>query len=126
MAPRCSLAPSHGSSSFSRNRFQIVRHHVAGDAAPGRDSTIRAVPPVPHRLHTVHDGDDLEDRPRSPSEVPGTAVFMTAQPTGTPPALVHNRHNTVLHKRVVVLTVATAQVPTCAAERAAVDSIARA
>jgi KUP system potassium uptake protein len=67
-------------------------------------------------LRTVHDGDDLKDRPRSPSEVPGTAVFMTAQPTGTPPALVHNRHNTVLHKRVVVLTVATAQVPTCAAE----------
>jgi KUP system potassium uptake protein len=47
-----------------------------------------------------------------PARVPGTAVFMTAQPTGTPPALVHNlRYNKVLHERVVILTVATAQVP---------------
>ena len=34
-----------------------------------------------------------------PIRVPGTAVFMTAQPRGTPPALVHNlRHNKVLHR----------------------------
>jgi KUP system potassium uptake protein len=47
-----------------------------------------------------------------PVRVPGTAVFMTAQPTGTPSALAHNlRHNKVLHERVVVLTVSTAQVP---------------
>ena len=47
-----------------------------------------------------------------PARVPGTAVFMTAQPTGTPPALAHNlRYNKVLHETVVVLTVATAQQP---------------
>ena len=47
-----------------------------------------------------------------PVRVPGTAVFMTAQPTGTPPALAHNlRYNKVLHDHVVVLTVATVQVP---------------
>jgi KUP system potassium uptake protein len=47
-----------------------------------------------------------------PLRVPGTAVFMTAQPTGTPPALSHNlRYNKVLHQHVLVLTVATAQVP---------------
>jgi KUP system potassium uptake protein len=47
-----------------------------------------------------------------PVRVPGTAVFMTAQPTGTPPALAHNlRHNKVLHEHVVVLTVSTAQQP---------------
>ncbi len=47
-----------------------------------------------------------------PARVPGTAVFMTAQPTGTPPALAHNmRYNKVLHEHVAVLTVATAQVP---------------
>jgi KUP system potassium uptake protein len=47
-----------------------------------------------------------------PMRVPGTAVFMTAQPTGTPPALAHNlRYNKVLHEHVVVLTVSTAQVP---------------
>jgi KUP system potassium uptake protein len=44
--------------------------------------------------------------------VPGTAVFMTAQARGTPPALVHNlRHNKVLHERVVVMTVQTTQTP---------------
>jgi KUP system potassium uptake protein len=47
-----------------------------------------------------------------PTRVPGTAVFMTAQPTGTPPALAHNlRYNKVLHEHVVVLTVSTAQMP---------------
>jgi KUP system potassium uptake protein len=47
-----------------------------------------------------------------PARVPGTAVFMTAQPTGTPPALAHNvRYNKVLHERVIVLTVTTAQIP---------------
>jgi KUP system potassium uptake protein len=39
-------------------------------------------------------------------------VFMTAQPSGTPPALTHNlRYNKVLHQQVVVLTVTTAQRP---------------
>jgi KUP system potassium uptake protein len=47
-----------------------------------------------------------------PVRVAGTAVFMTAQPRGTPPALLHNvRYNKVLHQHVVVLTVSTAQVP---------------
>jgi KUP system potassium uptake protein len=47
-----------------------------------------------------------------PIRVPGTAVFMTAQPRGTPPALMHNlRHNKVLHQRVVILTVTTTHTP---------------
>jgi KUP system potassium uptake protein len=47
-----------------------------------------------------------------PVRVPGTAVFMTAQPRGTPPALAHNlRHNKVMHEHVVILTVSTAPVP---------------
>jgi KUP system potassium uptake protein len=47
-----------------------------------------------------------------PIRVPGTAVFMTAQPTGTPPALAHNlRYNKVLHDHVIILTVTTAQSP---------------
>jgi KUP system potassium uptake protein len=50
--------------------------------------------------------------PTSPLRVPGTAVFMTAQPRGTPPALVHNlRHNKVLHEHVIVLMVLTERVP---------------
>jgi KUP system potassium uptake protein len=47
-----------------------------------------------------------------PTRVSGTAVFMTAQPRGTPPALAHNlRYNKVLHEHVIVLTVTTAHVP---------------
>jgi KUP system potassium uptake protein len=47
-----------------------------------------------------------------PTRVPGTAVFMTAQPTGTPAALAHNlRYNKILHEHVIVLTVTTAPVP---------------
>jgi len=52
-----------------------------------------------------------------PVRVPGTSVFMTAQPRGTPPALAHNlRHNKVLHEYVVILTVTTQPIPHVAAE----------
>jgi KUP system potassium uptake protein len=48
----------------------------------------------------------------SPARVPGTAVFMTAQPRGTPPALAHNlRYNKVLHDHVVTLMITTQPVP---------------
>ncbi len=58
-----------------------------------------------------------------PTRVDGTAVFMTAQPTGTPAALAHNlRYNKVLHQHVVVLTVSTVPVPYVQAEeRVAVE-----
>jgi KUP system potassium uptake protein len=47
-----------------------------------------------------------------PVRVPGTAVFMTAQPTGVPPALAHNLHyNKVLHRQVIILTVTTVPKP---------------
>jgi KUP system potassium uptake protein len=49
-----------------------------------------------------------------PIRVPGTAVFMTAQPRGIPPALAHNlRHNKMLHEHVVLLTVSTTPGRTC-------------
>ena len=49
----------------------------------------------------------------SPSpRVDGTAVFMTTWLEGVPRALLHNLvHNKVLHRRVVLLTVETADVP---------------
>jgi KUP system potassium uptake protein len=52
-----------------------------------------------------------------PIRVPGTAVFMTASPRGTPPALAHNlRYNKILHEHVIVLTVSTSQTPYVAAD----------
>lgn len=53
-----------------------------------------------------------------PTRVSGTAVFMTAQPRGTPPALAHNlRYNKILHEHVVVLTVTTTPVPYVSADQ---------
>jgi KUP system potassium uptake protein len=47
-----------------------------------------------------------------PVRVPGSAVFMTAAPRGTPAALAHNlRYNKVLHEWVVILSVTTASTP---------------
>jgi KUP system potassium uptake protein len=43
-----------------------------------------------------------------PARVPGTAVFMTSNPEGTPPALMQNfLHNHVVHDQVVLLTIMT-------------------
>ncbi|MCL5096070.1 MAG: potassium transporter Kup [Candidatus Omnitrophica bacterium] len=55
----------------------------------------------------------LEDvRGNPPVRVPGTAVFLTGDPEGTPLALLHNlKHNKVLHERIVVLTMETKGLP---------------
>lgn len=47
-----------------------------------------------------------------PTRVPGTAVFLAGNPTGTPRTLLHNfKHNKVIHNTVVCLTVTTEEVP---------------
>lgn len=44
--------------------------------------------------------------------VPGTAIFMTANPEVVPMALLHNiKHNQVLHERVVLMTIRIHDVP---------------
>lgn len=60
-----------------------------------------------------------------PHRVPGTAVFMSARPSGTPPMLHHHlAHNQVLHEKVIVLTVLTEEVPRVpAAERVTVTQM---
>jgi KUP system potassium uptake protein len=48
----------------------------------------------------------------SPPRVSGTAVFMTSDPTGAPVVLLHHvKHNKVLHKQVILLSVLSAEVP---------------
>jgi KUP system potassium uptake protein len=45
--------------------------------------------------------------------VPGNAIFMTGSTDGVPAALLHNlKHNKVLHEKVVLVTVRTANTPT--------------
>lgn len=60
-----------------------------------------------------------------PTRVSGIAVFMTGDPEGTPPALLHNfRHNKILHARNVLLTVLTEEVPHIPAkDRVAIETL---
>ena len=52
----------------------------------------------------------LEKSP--PQRVPGTAVFLTSDPTSAPTALMHSlKHYKVLHEKNVILTVETAHTP---------------
>jgi KUP system potassium uptake protein len=88
--------------------FTLMTTWKTGRRLVAERLTARAIP-LPAFLATVES--------MQPVRVPGTAVFMTAQPTGTPPALAHNlQYNKVLHKHVVVLTVSTAQQPHVSAE----------
>jgi KUP system potassium uptake protein len=43
---------------------------------------------------------------RAPARIPGTAIYLTADPETTPPALMHSlKHYRVLHERNVILTI---------------------
>ena len=89
--------------------FTLMTTWKTGRQIVAERLTARAVP-----LETFMAG--VEERP--PARVPGTAVFMTAQPRGTPPALAHNvRYNKVLHAHVVTLMVTTQPVPHVPADR---------
>ena len=55
--------------------------------------------------------EDME-RNRKVPRVPGIALFMTANPDGTPIALLHNlKHNKVIHEHNIILTIVTDEVP---------------
>lgn len=52
-------------------------------------------------------------RETHPTRVPGVAVFLTGSATGIPRTLLHNyKHNHVLHKTVLLVTVVGERVPT--------------
>jgi KUP system potassium uptake protein len=55
----------------------------------------------------------MEDLGRQePHRVKGTAVFMTSNPDGAPPVLLHHfKHNKVLHQQVLLLAIATHHEP---------------
>jgi KUP system potassium uptake protein len=50
---------------------------------------------------------------RRPQRVPGTAVFLTSDPNGAPPVLLHHlKHTKVLHEKVMLMSVVTEEIPT--------------
>ena len=54
---------------------------------------------------------------RQPARVPGTAVFMTSDPSGVPVVLLHHlKHNKVLHQTVVIMSIEGEEVPQVAPE----------
>jgi KUP system potassium uptake protein len=57
--------------------------------------------------------DFLKDVAESkPHRVSGTAIFLAGNPDGTPAALTHNfKHNKIIHKRVVLLTILIEEIP---------------
>jgi KUP system potassium uptake protein len=64
------------------------------------------------RLETPLDAlvEMLEKKP--PHRVPGTAVFLTSDPTSAPTALLHSlKHYKVLHEKNVILTIETTSTP---------------
>lgn len=60
-----------------------------------------------------------------PVRVAGTAVFLTSDPETAPGALLHNlKHNKVLHKRNIILTIYTADYPRVPeAEKLTIDEL---
>src|SRR6266536_1363825 len=65
----------------------------------------------------------LERKP--PQTVPGTAVFLTSDPSSAPSALLHSlKHYKVLHEKNVILTVDTAETPRVpASERVRIEPV---
>jgi len=63
--------------------------------------------------------DFLKDVAESkPLRVPGTAIFLAGNPDGTPAALTHNfKHNRIIHKRVILLTMIIEEIPYVEADR---------
>ena len=67
----------------------------------------------------------LEKKP--PARVPGTAVFLTSDPSSAPTALLHSlKHYKVLHEKNVILTIETADTPRVdPAERVRIEPVGK-
>ncbi len=59
-----------------------------------------------------------------PHRVQGTAVFMTSNPKGAPPVLLHHfKHNKTLHEQVLLLSIQTEHVPEVHRDARVVDLV---
>src|SRR6185503_17931111 len=84
--------------------FALMTTWKRGRTEMARRFAAQAVP-----LETLLE--DLVANP--PHRVRGTAVFMSSSATATPPVLLHHlKHNQVLHRQVVLLSILPADLPT--------------
>jgi KUP system potassium uptake protein len=93
--------------------FMIMRTWKRGRALLGMHFA-KAARPLQEFLEALHAADylDVDGRRFPVVRVPGVAVFLTGNPLGTPPLLLHHlRHVKSLHATVVLVTVTTEHVP---------------
>lgn len=93
--------------------FLIMRVWKRGRALLGAHYA-KAARPLDEFLEALHVATyrDTDAREFPIVRVPGTAVFLTGNPNGTPPLLLHHlRHVKALHETVVLVTLTTQHVP---------------
>lgn len=99
--------------------FLIMRVWKRGRALLGAYYA-RAARPLDEFLEALHVATyrETDGREFPLVRVPGTAVFLTGNPRGTPPLLLHHlRHVKALHETVVLVTLTTEHVPRVHDER---------
>jgi KUP system potassium uptake protein len=111
--------------------FAVMRVWKQGRALLGQ-YFVRASKPLDVFLAGLAEGryqptstpDDPEPSSIPIVRVPGTAVFLTSNPNGTPPLLLHHaRHNKAIHEAVLLVTVTNEPVPRVTSNRVAVEPI---
>lgn len=111
--------------------FFAMRVWKRGRALLGRYFT-RAATPLDHFLSNLgrnvfqeHIDMEADEEACRLVRVPGVAVFLTSNPSGTPPLLLHHaRHNKAIHETVLLVTVVTEHVPRVLSERVTLEALA--
>jgi KUP system potassium uptake protein len=105
--------------------FFMMRTWKRGRAFLGRYFA-EAARPLDDFLAALHDEvcKKLDGTPVGIVRVPGVAVFLTGNPNGTPPLLLHHvNHVKSLHEIVILVTVTTARVPRVLTDRFDVERL---
>ena len=110
-------SPTSPSSSPTRSRSPTAagcrcwwRGWCSSPSRPGGAAASWSAPSWRRRAAAVASSSSRMER--APDRVAGTAVFLTADATSTPPAFLHNlKHNKMLHERIIIMQVDTMDVP---------------
>ena len=104
-----------GAGELARTAREVVIPDAITVADLGQRMAVRGVDIINRKVQ--RDTPTLDDflpilAARPPHRVAGAAIYLTADPTHTPGALLHNlKHNKVLHQQNVILNVETLETP---------------